>query len=443
MKTKILYALISIISCYGILHYPFRTKMAGITKAYLTNKINGFYGLIGPDIDFKNVDSLYDLFTGDGIIQGVFIDGGNITYAKHKIRTEKLVYEEQNGRQPTNVMSTLLFMLMNKLNIMPNMLGLANTALLNVKTDVYALFERDLPYAIDVDFEKKTLKTRNRVLLSDVNHISGHSKYNKNTETITTIDYDVLKKHITFYNMQSNFSIINQTTIKTNYLPVVHDYLVLKDDILIVDSPFGLNYNKILQKMPVMLDKTKETIVHIINKHDFSVARYHYPTGFYVFHYGNYEEFADRYEIYASIYESIDFSSLNIEGKYRKLVIYKQSKRIEMIQNPALETFNLDFPIAYKNLVVLRNVHKNVINGFVICDKLTIKKELLFKEVEFCGEPAITEIDQCPYVLSFANENEKGLLVIINLNTYKVIKITLQENIKLGFHSLFIPRPCQ
>lgn len=443
MKTKILYALMSIISCYGILHYPFRTKMAGITKAYLTNKINGFYGLIGPDIDFKKVDSLYDLFTGDGIIQGVFIDGGNITYVKHKIRTEKLVYEEQNGRQPTNVISTLLFMLMNKLNIMPNMLGLANTALLNVKTDVYALFERDLPYAIDVDFEKKTLKTRSRVLLSDVNHISGHSKYSKNSETITTIDYDVLKKHITFYNMQSNFSIINQTSIKTTYLPVVHDYLVLKDDILIVDSPFALNYKKILQKMPVTLDKTKETIIHIINKRDFSVARYHYPTGFYVFHYGDYKEFADRYEVYASIYESIDFSSLNIEGKYRKLVIHKQSKQIEMIRNPALESFNLDFPIAYKNLVVLRNVYNNAINGFVICEKLTIKKVLTFSDIEFCGEPEIIEMDMCPYILSFANENEKGLLVIINLNTYKVIKIPLFENIKLGFHSLFIPRPCQ
>jgi len=224
-------------------------------------------------------------------------------------------------------------------------------------------------------------------------------------------------------------------------LPVIHDYLVLKDDILFVDSPFAVDIKKILERMPVMLDKRKRTIIHIVNKTDFSVKQYHYPTGFYIFHYGDYEEFADRYEIYTSIYDKIDFSSLNIEGRYRKLVIHKESKKVEMIQNPALESFNLDFPIAHKNLVVLRNVHKNVINGFVICDKLTIKKELLFKEVEFCGEPAIVELDKCPYILSFANENEHGLLVLINLNTYKIIKIPLQENIKLGFHSIFIPKP--
>ena len=52
------------------------------------HKIHGFYGLIGPDVDTAKTESLYDLFTGNGVIQGVFFEDGKITFVKHHIRTE-------------------------------------------------------------------------------------------------------------------------------------------------------------------------------------------------------------------------------------------------------------------------------------------------------------------------------------------------------------------
>ena len=45
-----------------------------------------------------NSNNLYDLFIGDGVIQGVFFDKGKITFVKHVIKTEKLKYEEKNGK---------------------------------------------------------------------------------------------------------------------------------------------------------------------------------------------------------------------------------------------------------------------------------------------------------------------------------------------------------
>ena len=65
-------------------------------KQNIVNKINGFYGLIGPDVNMSTVNNLFDLFIGDGNIQGVFFDKGNITMIKHFVRTDKLLYEERN-----------------------------------------------------------------------------------------------------------------------------------------------------------------------------------------------------------------------------------------------------------------------------------------------------------------------------------------------------------
>lgn len=102
-------------------------------KQHIINKINGFYGLIGPDVNISTVNNLFDLFIGDGNIQGIFLDNGNITFVKHFVRTDKLLYEETNGKIPNNNFLKFIFSLFSKFGILPDIMGLANTALLNIK----------------------------------------------------------------------------------------------------------------------------------------------------------------------------------------------------------------------------------------------------------------------------------------------------------------------
>ena len=97
----------------------------------------------------SDIDSLYQLFTSDGIIQGVFFNNGDLTFVKHLIKTEKILYEEKNGIIPTkNFLLTIFLLLLNKIKLFPNVMGMANTAILNVNNNNYALFERDLPYLL-------------------------------------------------------------------------------------------------------------------------------------------------------------------------------------------------------------------------------------------------------------------------------------------------------
>ena len=72
------------------------------------DKISGFYGLVGPNVDFHNVTSLFELFTGNGVIQGVFIDDGEMTFANHIINTERYKFEKRFGRKILINLGTLI-----------------------------------------------------------------------------------------------------------------------------------------------------------------------------------------------------------------------------------------------------------------------------------------------------------------------------------------------
>ena len=402
----------------------------------IIQKINGFYGMIGPDVNTSTITTLYDLFTGDGNIQGIFFDNGELTYIKNFIRTEKLLYEEINGRIPNHWMITFLFMVLEKTGLLPNMLGMANTALVNIENNIYALFERDLPYLLDIDYNKKIINTVKKVNIKGLSHFSGHSKYINNK--IETIDYHILSKSIDYFQLNKSFDVLNKKAIYMDNLPITHDFVMVNENIVLTDSPFSFHIDDITNiRVPVKFDNKKPTNIHVINKTDFSINKFISNDSFYIFHYADLIDSDEYIDIYAPIYEEVNFSKLNLNGKYRKISINKVTKEVKIIKNELLENFNLDFPIKYKNKIILRNIYNNTINGFVVCENLYIKHILFLKDKFICGEPAITEIENIPYLISFAYNSENSYLVIIDIENYKIIEIPLNVNVNIGFHSIF------
>ena len=89
----------------------------------------------------------------------------------------------------------------------------------------------------------------------------------------------------------------------------------------------------------------------------------------------------------------------------------------------------------------MRNVNNKRITGFVVCKGLEIIRNIEFRNRFVLGEPASTYIDNEPYLIAFAFDNEKsngGFLIIINMKTYETIEIPLNETMNIGFHSTFI-----
>jgi hypothetical protein len=110
-----------------------------------------------------------------------------------------------------------------------------------------------------------------------------------------------------------------------------------------------------------------------------------------------------------------------------------------MEQNPVLESMNLDFPVCFKDKIVLRKVENKMIQEFIVCQGLRIVKRIQIKNRFVCGEPAI--VQGTSLLACFANDlyEDKSYLIFINLNTYKITEIpTGLPKFSVGFHGIFI-----
>jgi hypothetical protein len=441
-----------------------------VTNDTLLNEIEGFYGLIGPEVNKSSIKTLYGLFTGDGIIQGVFFDKGNMRFVKHFVRTEKILFESVYGRFSTNLLMTPLYVFLNKIGFIPNTLGLANTALIDIDKKTFAFFERDKPYELDINNNKQTIKTIKKENIKGVEHLSGHSVYEKGL--IHTIDYDIISNKVYYIQLNNDFTIHSKSTIKTKYIPLIHDFVLLpQNKILFIDTPFkwdlssmfseyqyeeyNSRYNEysLLSKLckkdinffnnpllsvkspPVLFDNLKPTYISIYDKETNSLKQWESPESFYMFHCAYIDE---NMNMYAPVYDSIDFSSTNISGKYRMFSLM-ESGEVFITKNMILEDMNLDFPIKWKEYIILRSIENLVINGFIVCNGLTIVRDIrLTKDRFFCGEPSIIEIKDEPYLLGLSyDETGSGYISLIGIFNDEYREHPLNSDLTIGFHSLF------
>jgi len=406
----------------------------------------------------NDVQTLYELFTGDGKIQGVFFQNQNQqqnnTFVTHLVRTDKLLYESIHGRFSKHIWMTPLYVLLNKIGILPNVLGLANTALLPIGQRLFALFERDFPYELALDLDKHHIRTVKKVLLPGLSHFSGHSKFAN--DVVHTVDYDVVWNRLHYVRLDARFQEQDRHSIHTRYMPLIHDFGLLPDGkVLLVDAPFVWNIqptknnrkvlrflnNGIFPKdIPVVFDKTRPTYIHLYDPHQKCLKQHVSPHPFYWFHLAYTEQRGDDLDIYAPLYDDVDFSSLKLDGKYRQITI-RASGQVVIKKNPLLEGLNLDFPIRVGGYVVLREVENRAICGFVVCKGLRIIRRLRLPSTRsFCGEPAVVEIQGRPHLIGFSyDENQRGYLSMMSIWADTYDEIPLGHRVSIGFHSVFLP----
>jgi hypothetical protein len=404
------------------------------------DKINGFYGLIGPNINFSKTNTLFELFTGDGIIQGVFLENGKISEITHIIQTEKIQYEKKNGKFLNIIIFLPMYMFLNKLGMIPNVMGLANTAFIKINHRLFVLFERDLPYEISLDFYKKEVKTLKKINIKNINHFSAHSIFDKKKETVYSLEYNILQNIVSLFNIKKDLVLSNKIDIKTKYLPIIHDSYILSNSTIFTDSPLQFSIKNLIQgKIPVIFNNNNPTYIYEISRKIGSKNTYVTNESFYIFHYAEMRETNKKIVILAPIYDYLDFSDLNINGKYRKLILDKDKKTIEIQKNKELEKYNLDFPIKWRDSIILRNVDNMRINGFIVCKDLHIQKKIFLDNLSICGEPQIYDNGYFSRIICLGyNRDMKGYFILINPENGEVFEFPINKKINIGFHSIFI-----
>lgn len=380
------------------------------TNNTIINKLSGFYGMIGADID-NDINSLYDMVMGNGVIQGIHF-GKNITFIRSYIKTEK--FSDKN------------------LLKIHDMFDISNTNIMNVNGKLFSLFEMNRPYEISI--HNNSISTLKKVR-GNIN-FSGHSKHIKNK--IETMEYNFMLKTVNYYEFDNDFKLEKTNTMNFEYNPIVHDFGIINNKRIFLDSPFTMN---VLQRV-IYLDK-KKSFFHVLDKENGIVDKYEIGDSFYIFHYAYVEETPSYIHIYASLYDNIHFSNLHLTGRYRKIMINKKSKNVYMVKTNELEKYNLDFPIKFEDKIILRNVlmDDRRINGFVITKELTIIKTLFFDDLSIYGEHTVKYIEDVPYLLFFAYRSTTNYFIMLNLKNEKMEYLEIPCKLNIGFHSIFIDNP--
>lgn len=438
--------LICQIYSFGIIRSIFRIlhRRIHIHRSKI-KQINGFYGLAGPDVNVSKIKTLYELFTGDGMIHGVFLENGKIEQISHKIQTEKIKYETLHGKFVNHISMQPIYMFLNKIGLLPNTMGLANTAFMKVLNRFFVLFERDLPYEIKVDFENKTVDTMNKLCIRGLDNFSAHSKVNDTTGKIYSLEYNVILNVVSCLMLNMDINVIQKIVVRPKYIPVIHDlwYLEKSNSTLFADSPLEFSFKKMFDaKIPVVFNPKKPTYIRVISHKDNKQTVYYSKHGFYLFHYAEVVETDSEIRIYAPIYFNMAFDNLNIHGEYSVLVLDKKTRDIFIYRNHELENYNLDFPIKWGNYVILRNIKRKKINGFVICKGINIVRRIFLKDRYIYGEHMLYERDGISRIMCFGYDNKDNkYFFLINPENGELFEFPLKKQLNIGFHSIFIPKP--
>jgi hypothetical protein len=226
------------------------------------------------------------------------------------------------------------------------------------------------------------------------------------------------------------------------YKPVIHDFISTPTSVILLNSAFVLNVSIFPFSRTIELDKSKSSIFYVVERDTGKIVRYYTNFSFFIFHFADVYETENEIEIYASIYDSLNFSKLDMKGKYRKIRLDKKTKKVIIEKNDELESMNVEFPVTFfhdnKKKIMMRYVEKDGNTGFVICHKLEIEKRICFEDRCICGEPSMITIDDVPYTMFFTiDKSNNGFFTILNLITETKIEININHPLDIGFHSIF------
>jgi hypothetical protein len=129
-----------------------------------------------------------------------------------------------------------------------------------------------------------------------------------------------------------------------------------------------------------------------------------------------------------------------LAGKYRRIIIDKRSDTVKIEGSPNIEKYNLDFPVKWRNSIILRSIENNRINGFIICRGLNIQRRIPLKNISICGEPQIYDDGTLSRIMCLGyNDDMQGFFILINPEDGKVFEFPLNIKMNIGFHSIFTP----
>ncbi|CAM6107157.1 unnamed protein product [Calypogeia fissa] len=464
-------------------------------RGYLPECLNGEFVRVGPNPRFQPI-AKYHWFDGDGMLHGVRIKDGQVTYASRYVRTSRFQQEEHWGGPKFWRLGDLignkglawlaLFQLRVALGVvdLSNGYGNANTAMTFHNGKLLALSESDKPYIVHIH-EDGNLETVGRYDYDQkLNHpFTAHPKIDPVTGEMFTFGY-LLEAHpyVTYRVISKDGVIGNAIPITPSGPIMMHDFAITENYAIFMDCPLYFSPTEMVRKNqdPFAFDETKPARFGVLPRYAKNESQIHWFefSTCVIFHSANAWEEGDEVVVIACRSPSIDMETISVYDKEKAdafihdLWEYRLNMRTGEAKERKLGEFVSDFPrineeyVGRKNRYVYTALFEDATHHIGIAKyDLTLEPELGKEQLEVGGnvagvywfgnmrygsEPVYVskkpgkEVDEDDgYLLCFLfDENTwTSEVVVIDAKTMSsdpVAVIELPTRVPYGFHAMFV-----
>ena len=273
----------------------------------------GIFYRNGPAKHERGEQRYKHLFEGDGMLQSFTFNEGKVTHQGKFIATPKYQKEQQAQRFLYSGPDTKIQKSLPVSNA--DMINTANTNIIPVGNDLWALWEAGSPTRIDPN----SLEYLDQVALG------ANGKYQKSLQGLPFSAHPKIEAngdiwnfglnttgHVVLYHLTANGNVKNVGLVNANYHGgMLHDFLMTDKHLLLIlpSLTLGISSDKSRQGYfsRTEFDSNQPMRVLVISKADLTIKKqYELPAAF-AFHYGNaWEEKDGTIRFDASLYSNVD-----------------------------------------------------------------------------------------------------------------------------------------
>ncbi|CAM6088223.1 unnamed protein product [Calypogeia fissa] len=465
-------------------------------KGELPECLNGEFVRAGPNPKFEAVAG-YHWFDGDGMLHGLRIKDGKVTYVSRYVKTARLAQEEYWGGPKFDrigdmvgrkgLVAVALYQLRVKLDVLDVSNGSfqANTSLAYHNGRLLTLNEADKPYVIrvleDGDLETISRHDYNKKL----NHsFTAHPKIDPDTGEMFTFGYQVDTPPYVTYRVISKDGVMGDPVPITISAPIMmHDFAITENYAIFMDLPIFFRPEDMFMKNQFIFsyDETKPARFGVLSRYAKNESQicWFELSSCLIFHNANAWEEGDDVVLISCRSPYLDFGAISVHEKSMvgKTDVEMWEYRFNMKTGNAMERkladIRSDFPrindeyVGRKNRFVYTGIFQDTtrIIGVVKYD-LTLEPKLgegkpkvggniagLFwhghkragSEPVFVPKNHGREGDEDEgYLLTFVFDESRLVseVVVIDAKTMSpdpVAVIELPARVPYAFHALFVP----
>ncbi|MDT5390394.1 MAG: hypothetical protein QOE04_4035, partial [Mycobacterium sp.] len=253
------------------------TEDALVVEGTIPAELDGWYLRNGPNPR----KATGHWFTGDGMIHGVRIEGGQAKWYRNRwVRTDSFddPFPLYNGDGTRNLRSAV-----------------SNTHVVNHAGKTLALVESSLPYEITNDLETVGAYDFGGKLIDSM---TAHPKICPTTGELHFFGYgNIFEPHVTYHRADANGELVINRPLDVGALTMMHDFAMTANHVVFMDLPIVFDLDIAIsgkRDMPYRWDDEYGARLGVLRRDDpFGEVRWFEIDPCYVFHVANAHDTAD------------------------------------------------------------------------------------------------------------------------------------------------------